>query len=179
MSDTVTIRDCRGDDLPAVTAIYARQVRDGTGSFEITPPDRAAMERRRGDVIAKGLPYLVAEARGEVVGFAYAQPHKPRAAYVHTVESSVYVTESRRRSGVGRRLMEELIRRCERAQKRQMVAVVGDSENAASIALHEAVGFHRVGRFESVGFKHGRWLDIVLMQRTLGDGAESPPADKP
>lgn len=179
MSDTVTIRDCRDDDLPAVTAIYARQVRDGTGSFEITPPDRAAMERRRGEVIATGLPYLVAEARGEVVGFAYAQPHKPRAAYLHTVESSVYVTESGRRSGVGRRLMEELIRRCERADKRQMVAVVGDSENAASIALHEAVGFRRVGRFENVGFKHGRWLDIVLMQRSLGAGASVPPADAP
>lgn len=179
MSDTVTIRDCRGDDLPAVTAIYARQVRDGTGSFEITPPDRAAMARRRGDVIGKGLPYLVAEARGEVVGFACAQPHKPRAAYVHTVESSVYVTETGRRSGVGRRLMEELIRRCERAGKRQMVAVVGDSENAASIALHRAVGFRRAGRFESVGFKHGRWLDIVLMQRSLGDGANVPPADAP
>lgn len=179
MSDTVTIRDCRDDDLPAVTAIYARQVRDGTGSFEITPPDRAELARRRGDVIAKGLPYLVAESDGEVIGFAYAQPHKPRAAYVHTVESSVYVVETGRRSGVGRRLMETLIRRCGQAGKRQMVAVVGDSENAASIALHEAVGFHRVGRFESVGFKHGRWLDIVLMQRSLGDGAKSPPADTP
>ncbi len=177
MSDPVTIRDCRAGDLAAVTAIYAGQVRDGTGSFEITPPGEPEIARRRAAVGDAGLPYLVAELKGGIIGFAYAQVHKPRAAYVNTVESSVYVTDGIRRSGVGRLLMAEVIGRCEAAGKRQMIAVVGDSENAASIGMHEALGFERVGRFKNVGFKHGRWLDIVLMQRELGDGAGSPPGD--
>ncbi|MFQ5534617.1 MAG: GNAT family N-acetyltransferase [Sphingomonadales bacterium] len=175
MSKTVTIRECLEDEMEAVTAIYARQVEKGTGSFEITPPGEAEMKDRRARVLALGLPYLVAVSGEKVVGFAYAQTHKPRAAYDYTVESSVYVADNMRRAGVGRKLMAELARRCEAAGKRQMVAVVGDSENTASIALHKSVGFRRVGQFEKVGFKHGRWLDIVLMQRALGNGAKSPP----
>jgi len=180
MADTTTaaglsIRAGQDDDIAAVTRIYAQAVRTGTGTFDITPPDEAGMRARLGDVKARGLPWLVAERDGRVVGFCYAAPYKLREAYVFTVESSIYVDEDARRGGIGRALMAGLIEACTNAGLRQMVAVVGDSENTASIGLHQALGFKKVGCFENVGFKHGRWLDIVLMQCPLGLGGATPP----
>lgn len=164
------VRDARPDDMPAVQAIYAAEVLSGLASFEEVPPDAATIEARRQSVIAQGLPWLVAERKGRVVGYAYAGPYRPRPAYRHTVESSVYVDPSARGRGVARALMTELIAHCEHGGSRQMIAVIGDSGNAASIGLHEAMGFRHVGTLEAVGFKLGRWVDSVLMQRPLGAG---------
>jgi len=171
----LVIRAGRDDDIRAVTRIYAQAVRTGTGTFDITPPNDDGMRARLGKVAARGHPWLVAERAGRVVGFCYAAPYKLREAYAFTVESSIYVDEEARRGGIGRALMAGLIEACTAAGLRQMVAVVGDSENAASIGLHRALGFEKAGRFENVGFKHGRWLDIVLMQRPLGPGGDTPP----
>jgi L-amino acid N-acyltransferase YncA len=168
------IRPCLTGDLPAVTAIYAHSVRHGTGSFELEPPDEAEMRRRWHEQQARALPWLVAEAGGEVLGYAYAGPFRPRPAYRFSVEDSVYVAESARGRGIARLLLAELIARCEGAGARQMVAVIGDSANTASIALHAALGFHPIGRLEHVGWKFGRWLDVVMMQRALGQGAAQP-----
>ncbi|MGE8499535.1 MAG: N-acetyltransferase family protein [Pseudomonas sp.] len=161
-------------DIPAVAAIYADHVLNGTASFEIEPPSVDDMHQRHAAVLAAGLPYLIAERDGEVLGYAYATPYRPRPAYRHTVENSVYVATDQAGQGIGRALLGELIGQMERGDWRQMVAVIGDSENRASIALHERLGFRRVGVFESVGFKHGRWLDTVLMQRSLGQGNRTP-----
>jgi len=171
----LAVRAGRDDDIAAVTRIYAQAVRTGTGTFDITPPDEAGMRTRLGAVRARGLPWLVAERAGRIVGFCYAAPYKLREAYAFTVESSIYVDEGARRCGIGRALLGALIEACAAAGLRQMVAVVGDSENAASIGLHRALGFEKAGCFRNVGFKHGRWLDIVLMQRPLGPGGDAPP----
>lgn len=170
----MTLRAAVALDIPAVAAIYTDHVLHGTASFEIEPPSVEDMHRRHAAVLAAGLPYLVAERAGEVLGYAYATPYRPRPAYRHTIENSVYVRADRAGQGIGRALLSELIALVERGDWRQMVAVIGDSENRASIALHERLGFRRVGVFESVGFKHGRWLDTVLMQRSLGQGDRTP-----
>ncbi len=163
-------------DLPAITAIYGHHVRFGLGSFEETAPDREELKRRRAEVLAKELPYLVAaDNGGAVLGYAYASPYRARSAYRFSVEDSIYVAPAAGRRGVGRALLAELIARCSEAGYRQMVAVIGDSGNLASIGLHEELGFRRVGLLPAIGFKHGRWVDSVLMQRELGRGAATPP----
>ena len=169
------IRASITEDIPAITAIYAGHVRQGFASFELTPPSEADMARRRQAVIEAGLPYLVAELDGRVAGYAYAGPFRPRPAYAATVENSVYVADWAQRRGVGRALLTVLVQACAAAGKQQMIAVIGDSANVASIALHQAVGFHHVGTLQEVGFKQGHWLDVVLMQRRLGHGADTPP----
>lgn len=173
---SVTIRDVRDDDMPAIHAIYSHHVLTGTASFELTPPDLAEMRARRTAILEKGLPWLVAEKQGEVAGYCYAGLYRPRPAYGNTLEHSVYVHHTAARQGIGRQLMLALIERCEAGGWRQMVGVIGDSANQGSLGLHLALGFRRVGVFENVGYKFGRWLDTVLVQRTLGAGAGEPPA---
>ncbi|TBN55321.1 N-acetyltransferase family protein [Hansschlegelia quercus] len=162
--------------MAAAQRIYAPEVRSGYASFEEIPPDVAEMARRRIGVLALGLPYLVAERDGAILGYAYAGSYRARPAYRWTVEDSVYVSPDAQGQGVGSGLLGELIARCEAGPWRQMIAVIGDSRNAGSIALHARLGFRPVGAFENVGFKLGRWLDSVLMQRPLREGAASPPA---
>jgi phosphinothricin acetyltransferase len=169
--DAMLVRDARDDDMAAVQAIYAHHVLHGTASFEEEAPSLAEMARRRAEVLGKGLPYLVAEIDGKVAGYSYATPYRARSAYRYTIENSVYVDHARHRAGIGRALLTGLIMRCERGDWRQMIAVIGDSAHVASIALHESLGFRNVGTLEAVGFKFGRWLDSVLMQRALGAGA--------
>ncbi|WP_244914049.1 GNAT family N-acetyltransferase [Methylobacterium frigidaeris] len=169
------LRLCREDDIPAVTAIYFHAVATGRASFELEPPDEAEMGRRRAALVAGGYPYLVAERAGAVVGYAYAGPYRTRPAYRGTVETSVYLRPDQAGRGLGRRLLERLIAEATAAGFRQMVAVIGDSHNVASIALHAALGFRHVGVLTSVGWKHGTWLDTVLMQRPLGPGDGTPP----
>lgn len=170
------VRDGLAADLPAVIAIYAPHVLHGTATFETVPPGLAAMTDRHAGVLEAGLPFLVAERDGVVAGYAYATPYRPRPAYRHTIEDSVYVREGFAGLGVGRTLLAALIARCEAGPWRQMVAVIGDSGNAASIALHRGAGFTPAGTLRAVGFKHGRWLDTVLMQRALGSGDGTAPA---
>ena len=166
-----TIRDSRMGDVPAIHAIYAHHVHHGLASFEETPPEIAELERRRAEVLARGLPYLVAETGGRVVGYSYAGSYRARSAYRFSIEDSVYVAADATGAGVGRALLAALIARCEGGPWRQMVAVIGDSGNQASIALHARLGFRHAGTLEGVGFKLGRWVDSVLMQRPLGAGA--------
>jgi phosphinothricin acetyltransferase len=175
MTHDLILRDARDDDMPAVQVIYAHHVIHGTASFELDPPPLAEMLRRRADILANHLPYLVAERAGEVVGYGYATLYRPRPAYRSSVEDSVYVREGLGGLGIGQTLLQLIIERCEAGGRRQMIAIIGDSQNAASIRLHQRMGFRRVGVFESVGFKHGRWLDTVLMQRELGEGSSSIP----
>lgn len=177
MLDTLTLRDAHECDMPEVLAIYAHHVIHGSASFELQPPTLEQMCQRRADVVAHGLPYLVAERDGQLLGYGYATLYRPRPAYRFTVEDSVYVREGMSGLGVGQALLSEVIRRCTLDGRRQMVAIIGNSENAASVRLHERLGFRKVGVFESVGFKHGRWLDTVIMQRELGEGASSTPHD--
>ena len=165
------LRDARDDDMGAIQAIYAHHVLHGTASFEEEPPPLAEMQRRRADVLARGLPYLVAEVDGRIAGYSYATPYRARSAYRFSIENSVYVDHARHRSGVGRALLTELIARCERGDWRQMIAIIGDSGQAASIGLHASLGFRHIGTLQAVGLKFGRWLDTVLMQRALGPGA--------
>ena len=169
------IRPSLDTDLPAITAIYAHHVMHGRGSFELSPPDLAEMARRRLDVLGKGLPFLCAEENGQVQGYAYANHFRPRPAYRFSVENSVYVAADAPRQGLGRALMAELMRQCELAGARQMIAVIGDSANAGSIGLHTALGFRPAGVLKSSGWKHGQWLDTVLMQRALGQGDQDAP----
>ena len=169
------IRPCLPSDMPAITAIYGHHVRFGFASFETEPPGLAEMTRRREDVLGKGLPYLVAEQDGVVLGYAYAGTYRPRAAYRDTVENSIYIRDDAVGQGVGRALLPALVAECEARDVRQMIAVIGDSGNQASIRLHASCGFRMVGVLEAVGFKLGRWLDSVLMQKRLGRGADAPP----
>ena len=171
------IRPSRDEDLPAITAIYAHHVLHGTGSFETEPPSVADMSTRRADVLAKGLPYLVAEQDGKIAGFAYCNWFKPRPAYRYSVEDSVYLAPDLQRQGLGRALLTELLTRCEAAGIRKVMAIVGDSANAGSVGVHLALGFTQVGIIESCGWKFGAWRDIVIMQKTLGAGATQPPLD--
>jgi phosphinothricin acetyltransferase len=171
----VSIRPVRSADIAAITRIYARAVQHGTASFELDPPDVNEMTRRLEALTAAGFPYLVAEAESEVLGYAYAGPYRARPAYRFTVEDSVYIAPDAQRRGLGRLLLERLILESEARGYRQMIAVIGDSAQHASIALHAALGFRMIGTFEAVGWKFGRWLDSVLMQRPLGQGADSEP----
>ena len=161
------IRDATQDHAGAITAIYGHHVLHGLGTFEESPPPQAEMVGRIGKVQAVGLPYLVAADDSRVLGFAYAGPFRPRAAYRYTVEDSVYVSPDAVGHGVGRALLAEVISRCEQQSLRQMIAVIGDSANAASVGLHAALGFVHTGIARNVGFKHDQWVDIVFMQRTL------------
>ena len=161
-------------DIPAITAIYAHNVLHGTGTFELEAPDDAEMGRRRDDVLGKGLPWLVAEAEGRVLGYAYANHFRPRRAYRFCLEDSIYLHADARGQGVGRILLTELLTRCEVQGARQMLAVIGDSANAGSIGLHAALGFEHTGVLKASGWKFGRWLDVVLMQRSLGTGSSTP-----
>lgn len=170
MSSVPSIRPSQPEDVAHISAIYAHHVRHGVASFELDPPGEAEMARRRQDVLDAGFPFLVAELDGAVAGFACAGAYRRRPAYRHTVESTVYVADWAPRRGLGRMLLEALISACEAAGKRQMVAVIGDSGNAASIGLHASVGFSHAGTLKDVGYKHGRWLDTVVMQRRLGAG---------
>jgi phosphinothricin acetyltransferase len=165
------VREARDDDMGAVQTIYAHHVLHGTASFEEEPPPLGEMQRRRAEVLARGLPYLVADIDGRVAGYSYATPYRARSAYRFSIENSVYVDYTRHRSGVGRALLTELIARCERGDWRQMIAIIGDSAQAASIGLHASLGFRHIGTLQAVGLKFGRWLDTVLMQRALGQGA--------
>ncbi len=169
------VRAALDGDLAAVHAIYAHHVLTGTASFEEEPPAVTELERRRLAVLAAGLPYLVAELDGRVVGYSYATAYRDRSAYRFTVEDSVYVSPDCARAGVGRALLAALIERCERGPWRQMIAIIGDSGNRPSIELHRLLGFIPAGTLAAVGFKHGRWIDSVLMQRPLGAGAASLP----
>ena len=163
--------------MPQIQSIYAHWVLHGLGSFEEVPPDLSEMERRRLSVQDLGLPYLVALEADRVLGFAYAGPYRPRPGYRFTVEDTVYVAAETQGKGIGRRLLGQVIRRAEAQGRRQMLAIIGDSGNTASIGLHEALGFRRVGVFQSIGFKFGRWVDTVMMQRALGPGdSVLPPA---
>ena len=166
----ITLRAAGADDIAPITAIYAHHVRTGTASFEIDAPDEGEMLRRWGDVTARGLPYLVAVSGGQVVGYAYAGPYRPRPAYRFTVEDSIYVRDDAQRRGAGRALLAALIEESTRAGARQMIAVIGDAGNEASIRLHAQLGFRHAGTLSSVGNKFARWLDVVLMQRALGPG---------
>ena len=170
------VRDATEEDLPAIREIYAHHVLHGVASFEETPPGLEEMRRRFRAMRERGLPWFAAEVEGAVRGYAYAAPYHQRPAYRHTVENSVYVDSSLLRRGLGAALLDKLVASCAEAGLRQMVAVIGDSANAASIGLHERAGFRLVGTLQSVGFKHGRWLDGVIMQRALGEGDGTPPA---
>lgn len=171
----LTVRPSVEADLAAVTAIYAHAVKHGTSSFEITAPDLAEMASRRNDVLAKGLPWLVAQMGSEVVGYAYAGPFRARPAYRFTVEDSIYIHPQSQGKGVGRALLAELVARCECAGARQVLAVIGGSNSQGSIALHRALGFEDCGVLQSVGWKFGRWLDVVMLQRRLGAGYSTAP----
>ena len=170
-----TIRPSNDQDVPAITAIYAHHVLHGTGTFETTPPNETDMLARRADVLAKGLPYLVAEANGQVLGFAYCQWFKPRPAYRFSAEDSIYLHPDAAGKGLGRELLTALAAHAEAAGVRKLIAVIGDSGNAGSIGVHRALGFSQVGIFKDVGWKFGRWLDIVLMDKSLGLGATTAP----
>jgi len=172
---SLLVRPSTEADIPALTAIYAHAVIHGTASFELEPPSEADMAQRRTALLAGRYPYLVAEAGGSVAGYAYAGPYRTRLAYRATVEDSVYVAPTRQGIGVGQALLKTLIQACETEGFRQMIAVIGDSASIGSRKLHAAHGFRLVGILEAAGYKHGRWLDSVLMQRTLGDGRASPP----
>jgi phosphinothricin acetyltransferase len=171
----VDILACEECHVAAITAIYAHHVVHGLASFEIEPPSENDMRQRRLDVVSRGLPYLVAECAGEVVGYAYALPYRLRPAYRHTAENSVYLHPAWAGRGIGRQLMSALLAECEVGGLRQIVAIIGDSANYASIGLHKSLGFREVGVFRSVGFKFGRWVDSVLMQRDVGGGDSTPP----
>ncbi|WP_041797856.1 GNAT family N-acetyltransferase [Rhodopseudomonas palustris] len=174
MSDLL-IRPAAAADLPAITAIYADAVRTGTATFELTPPDLAEMTRRFETLAGGGFPYLVALLGDRVAGYAYAGPYRPRPAYRFTVENSVYLDPLAHRRGLGTALLHELIAQCEARGFRQMIAVIGDSTNAGSVAVHRKSGFDLIGVHRNVGFKFGRWLDTVMMQRALGAGGETVP----
>jgi L-amino acid N-acyltransferase YncA len=172
----VTLRLAEPDDFSAIHDIYRHHVLHGLGSFEVEPPDRAELVRRHGEVQARNLPYLVALSGGRLVGYAYAGPFRTRSAYRFTVEDSIYIAPDAIGHGVGRALLTELIARCTALGLRQMIAVIGDSGNAGSVALHRALGFGQPFVLAGAGFKFDRWVDIALMQRPLGPGAGTPPA---
>jgi phosphinothricin acetyltransferase len=171
------IRPAAAADLGSITEIYDHAVRYGTATFELIPPDLAEMTRRFAVLVDGGFPYLVAALEGRVVGYAYAGAYRPRPAYRFTVENSVYLEPSIHRRGIGLQLMERLIAACEARGYRQMIAVIGDSANAGSIGVHTRCGFQMIGTHPNVGFKFGRWLDTVMMQRALSEGAKTLPAD--
>lgn len=171
----IVVRDAAGDDMAQIAAIYAHHVRHGLATFEEVPPSVDDMLTRRAAVLALGLPYLVIENEGRVVGYAYATAYRPRPAYRFTIENSVYLADGLGGRGFGTALLAALIGRCEQGPWRQMIAVIGNSGNAASVALHRKLGFQPVGTLTSVGFKLGRFVDTVLMIRPLGEGDTTLP----
>ena len=173
---SIPIRPATAADIPAITRIYAHAVTHGTASFELTPPDEAEMARRQQALLDGGYVYLAADLDGALAGYAYAGAYRARPAYRFSVEDSVYVAPTAHRRGVGRALLAALIDESAKRGFRQMIAVIGDSKQAASIELHRAAGFRMIGTIESVGFKHGRWLDTVMMQRPLGHGDGTLPS---
>ena len=176
MSTVFDVREAGIDDIAAIVTIYGHAVLHGTGTFEIDPPDSTEMVARHARVVEGGYPYLVAVDGPRVLGFAYAFAYRERPAYRFTVEDSVYVGEAARGQGVGKALLGALLERTMAAGFRQMVAVIGDSDNTGSIQLHRAMGFQHAGRLASSGWKRGRWLDVILMQRALGPGDAADPA---
>ena len=175
-SADILIRAVAAADMAEIQAIYAHHVLHGLASWEETPPDLAEMTARKDAIVTDGYPYLVAEIDGHVAGYAYASKYRPRPAYRHTVENSVYVANDTHRRGIGGTLLQALIERCTEQGFRRMVAIIGDSGNAPSIKLHERLGFLPVGIIPACGFKHGQWLDQVIMQRALGPGDTTLPS---
>jgi L-amino acid N-acyltransferase YncA len=170
------IRPSTDADIDHITFIYAHHVIHGTGTFETIPPLPIEMAARRADVLSKGLPHLVIEDANGVLGFAYCNWFKPRPAYRFSAEDSIYLSPEASGRGLGRVLLVELMAQAERSGVRKLIAVIGDSSNVGSIGLHRACGFHHVGILSNCGWKFDRWLDVVLMDRTLGLGATSPAA---
>ena len=168
------IRPSRDEDIAAITAIYAHHVLNGTGTFEIDPPSVADMTSRRADVLAKGLPFIVAEEAGQVIGYAYCTWFKPRPAYRFSAEDSIYLAPGVHGKGIGRALLAELAAQAERVGIRKLIAVIGDSSNAGSIGVHRSLGFEHVGILKSCGWKFDQWLDVVLMEKALGPGDSTP-----
>src|SRR5215472_2257883 len=168
------IRSSREDDLGAITAIYRYHVLHGVASFEEVPPEREELALRRSRIVRQGLPYLVAEQSGRVIGYCYASLYRTRSAYRFTLEDSIYIDAAEVRRGIGRALLSTLVEQCCELGYRQMVAVIGGSDQWPSIRLHEALGFTRAGLLSAVGFKFGEWVDCVLMQRPLGSGSNTP-----
>jgi len=177
-AQATVVRPVADGDFPALQSIYAHHVMRGLASFEELAPDVAELRRRAEDVRALGLPYLVATLEGAVVGYGYCSPYRARSAYRHVLEDSVYVQDGLQGRGVGRAILAVLIERCEALGYRQLIAVIGDSANAGSIGLHAALGFIRVGTLRSVGWKFGRWIDSVYMERPLGPGDGTPPVER-
>jgi L-amino acid N-acyltransferase YncA len=171
----IPIRTAEARDLAAITRIYEHAVRHGTASFELEPPSEREMARRYEALRSGGYPYLVAQLEREIMGYAYAGPYRARPAYRWTVEDSIYIAPPAQRRGIGRALLDRLIVEAELGGFQQMIAVIGDTANVGSIELHRAAGFRLVGTFDNIGFKFGRWLDTVLMQRPLGTGAAAAP----
>ncbi|MCC8396623.1 N-acetyltransferase family protein [Paraburkholderia sp. MMS20-SJTR3] len=176
-SNSPVIRDATEADLVAIQAIYAHHVLHGVASFEETPPSVDDLRGRLASVRSHGLPYMVAEIDGAIAGYCYATPYRPRAAYRNTIEDSIYVNDAYRGRGIGRVLLQALIERCEQGPWRQMVAVIADGGRGGSLSLHTQLGFELTGTLKAVGYKHGRWIDTTLMQRTLGAGASAAPDD--
>jgi len=176
MATDLRIRPATPEDIPAITEIYRPVVLTGTASFELEPPSVDEVRRRFETITSGGYPYLVAEHEGAVIGYSYASAYRTRPGYRFSVEDSVYVVEGQQGKGVGRALLSRLIEECTARGYRQMVAIIGDSAQWASIGLHRKLGFTFVGTLHSIGYKHGRWLDTVIMQRTLGEGDCTPPA---
>ena len=174
----LTLRDSTAADVAACADIYREAVRNGTGTFELEEPDDAEMAKRRDAILAQRLPWLVAERDGQVLGYAYANQFRPRRAYRFCVEDSIYLAPAARGQGVGKLLLVELIARCERLGIRQMLAVIGDAQNAGSISVHRSCGFEHTGTFAAAGWKFERWLDVVMMQRRLGTGADAVPIER-
>jgi len=172
---SLVIRDAMPEDMAAVQAIYARHVLQGTATFEEVPPSIEDMLGRRGQVLASGMPYLVAIINGEVVGYCYASQYRPRIAYRYTIEDSIYLAEGQSGKGLGKALLSTLIERCEQGPWRQMIAVIAGTHNASSIGLHRSLGFAHAGTQPSTGFKFNQWIDVVFMQRALGPGNTTPP----
>lgn len=176
MDAGMIVRASTPDDADALAAIYGWHVAHGFGTFEEVPPSPAEMAARRAAIVGKGLPHVVGEREGRVIGFAYAAPFRPRAAYRYTLEDSVYVAQDAQRTGVGTALLSAVLDACANLGVRQVMAVIGDSGNAGSIGLHQALGFEQAGRGEALGYKHGRWVDIVWMRKALNGGAAMPPS---
>src|SRR4029079_7117585 len=176
-SENLNIRPASFSDIPEITRIYAHAVANGTASFELEPPDEAEMRRRMETLLAGKFPYIVAELDGKIAGYAYASLYRTRPAYRFTVENSVYVAPDLQRRGIGKILLLKLIEECTTRGFRQMIAVIGDSDQGDSIGVHKACGVEPAGNLRNIGWKFGKWLDTPLMQLTLGPGANKPPPD--
>lgn len=171
----LSVRDATPEDIVAIQRIYAHHVLHGTATFEEVPPTVAEMRSRYVSVLALGAPYLVAVLNGAVVGYCYASLYRPRIAYRYTIEDSIYLDQDAHGKGAGKALLSALVKRCEQGPWRQMIAVIAGSDNAASIGLHRSLGFEHVGTQAATGFKFGQWIDVIFMQRALGEGSASAP----